>query len=179
MTDWSRGLPLFGSPAVICPFSSVSLGASLGSIGAVGGTTNWPSANRAYYFPFRIADKFLINQFFWINGSAVNGNVDAGVYTFDGTRIISTGAVAQSGTSVIQTSDVADTLLDAGLFYLAVSVSSASGRLLKAAPNFQFQRMLGMLEQSTANPLPATATFAALTGAGHIPVFGIMKGSVI
>lgn len=179
MTDWPTQVALPGLPSVISPHGGNSVGAGVGSMGAINGTTNWPSANRAYYFPFRIPGAFMINQFFWINGSVVAGNVDAGVYSFDGRRIISTGAIAQSGVSVIQVANVTDTTIGGGLFYLAISLSSATGRLLKAAPGLQFQKIMGILQQDSANPLPATATFAVLTVAPHIPVFGITRGATI
>jgi len=179
MSDWPRDIPFPGSPRVLSPFCSNSIAVAIGSLGAPAGATNWPVANRAFYVPVRITSPFTVDRVFWINGSVVGGNVDVGIYSFDGTRLISSGAIVQSGINVIQISNVANTLIGPGLYYLAVSLSSTTGRLSKSVPT-QYQAVgLGMLEQDTANPLPAVATFAALSAAPHLALFGMLDGTVI
>ena len=49
-----------------------------------------------------------------------NDNIDVGIYSADGTRIVSAGSTAQSGTEIAQNFAIADTLIGPGDFYLAM-----------------------------------------------------------
>lgn len=159
-----------------------SLGrASLGSIAIAQamGSANWPAANRAIYIPFRLVAPFTCAQLWWYNGTIAGPpNVDAGVYTFDGRRLLSTGSTVQSGDSTIQAVDVTDTTFAPGLYYLALVVSVNSSGMFRINPAVAALRASGLAQQATALPLPTTATFAANSG-GYVPIVGMTASAMI
>lgn len=139
----------------------------------VGASAVWPVANTAIYVPFRIGEPILVRKLFWTNGSAVAGNVDCGIYDAAGTRIISTGSTAQATTNTVQAVNITDTMLGAGVFYLALALSDGAATVFRDNPSIQVCRILGLLEETSALPLPATATFATVVSA-FVPIFGLV-----
>lgn len=139
----------------------------------------WPSANRAIFIPFEVEHPYLVTQMYTFNGTAAAGNIDLGVYSEDGTRIVSTGSTAQSGTTTYQIVDVTDTMIGRGCFYMALALSSASGTNSRFTSATTITGLAsGMMIQDTAFALPATATFAATTST-YFPVFGLTGYSVV
>jgi hypothetical protein len=61
-----------------------------------------------------------------LNGATASGNMDVGIYDYAGTRLVSSGSTAQSGTSAFQDFDITDTLLGPGIFYLAPPTTTPS-----------------------------------------------------
>lgn len=160
---------------VISTWLSMSLaGHGTGNLAA--SSTTWPAANRALFVPFRLVEPFLIRQMFHHNGATVSGNIDVGIYDAKGTRLISSGSTAQAGTSVLQIFNVTDTWLGSGLFYFAAAMDNGTGTLTRHA--HAWGAALGCVQQASAFPLPATATFAAY-GTGFIPVLGATGKTVI
>lgn len=157
---------------------------SLSSIGGNGpgaltlSSLAWPTANRAVFVPFRISAPLLVRQLFVQNGSAVSGNIDLGVYDAVGTRIVSSGSTAQSGTSVLQVIDITDTQLGPGLFYFAVAIDNTTGTVTRISSAIAAAQMTGAVQMASAFPLPATATFAAIA-TGVVPVIGASGRSVL
>jgi hypothetical protein len=177
--DWpERAYP---PNSIITPASPESLMVDLSSIGAVFGSAGtsgfWPAANRAMYFPFALSRHAIVKKVFWVNGSSVTGNVDLGVYAVDGRLIVSSGSTAQSGTNAPQVVDITDTMLAPGPYYIGLACSG-SAAFMRVQPTAQFQRLFGCLEQSSAFPLPATATFAENSSL-YVPLAGLMLGEVI
>lgn len=139
----------------------------------------FPSANRAIYVPFTLAAPYLVQKFWWCNGSAVAGNVDCGVLTGDGTLLASAGSTAQAGTSTLQSVAIGTPLLLLpGSYYMALAASSATATFLAPTPTVRQQQMMGIAQQATALPIPATATFATPASA-YLPLFGIASALVI
>jgi hypothetical protein len=137
------------------------------------------TANRAYYVPVRLVQPITITQIGWHNGSGVTGNIDAGVYLPDGTRLFSTGATANNGTiSVMQWVNVTDFQLGPGLFYFAISTSSGIMSLHRCNMNVSVAGILGMVTQASAHPLPAQATFAT-AASGPWPLIVASQGAVV
>lgn len=134
-------------------------------------STAWPSANRAVYIPFSLRRSVQIYKMFTANGSSVGNSFDIGIYTEDGTKIISTGTTAQSGTTVIQVVTVTTTTIGPGKFYLAMACNGITGQYLSGTFNANATALLGVLTQNTAFNLPATASFATAATA-YTPVFG-------
>lgn len=141
-------------------------------LGASGIATNWPAANDAIFEPVTLFRPVLVKRLFSHNGSAVNGNIDMGIYTVDGARIVSIGSTAQAGTSVLQFFDIADTYLSPGRYYLAVAMSSTTGRVARTTPSIIRLQHAGVLKMATALPLPTVATFATVTAA-FLPTIGM------
>lgn len=160
---------------VISPGHIESLGTNVAPSNATSSAT-WPAGNLAIYVPFTVWEPFTVTHLAWVNGAAVSGNVDMGIYDEAGTRLTSTGATAQSGTNAIQIVDITDITLGPGLYYMAMSLSSAVGTIWRNAPAVYLSIMSGVYEQASAHPLPANATFAA-PAQTYIPAFCVASGS--
>lgn len=147
--------------------------------GGPGSTGAWPTANKAIYLPFSLKYPTLIKLMFSVNGSSAANTRDLGIYSEDGTRIVSIGSTAGSGTNNIQTYDITDTLIGPGRFYMAIASSNVTSQFFRAAgsslPRLQ---ALGIYEQTTAFPLPATATFASLSSL-YIPLIGLSTTTLL
>ncbi len=132
----------------------------------------WPTANKAIYVPFTLNVAETALKLFCGNGAVVSGNVDVGVYTAAGARVISSGSTAQSGTSVLQVFDTADTLLVPGYYYFAMAVDNITAEVLNSNPATFALPTWGVKQEAAAFPLPATATFATMTS-NYLPFMGI------
>jgi hypothetical protein len=153
--------------------------ASLGYQSAALTSATWPSANRAYYYPFRLAHAYVLTHLFIENGSEVSGNFDLGIYTVDGRRLASTGSTAQSGVSAPQSVAVSLTL-GPGVFYLAAAFDNTTATVQQTALNaIAALRPAGVFLQASAFPLPATATFANLGTSSFVPMIGATGRSVL
>jgi hypothetical protein len=141
----------------------------------------WPVANKAYFFPFILSKQITAVMMFTLNGATIGNNVDVGVYSADGTRLVSSGSTAQSGSAnTIQTYNITDTTMGPGLFYLAMAMDGTTGTVFRQGMStLQQATMLGCLQQLTAFALPAVATFATITTGSQVPVFGLSTRTVI
>lgn len=140
----------------------------------------WPSANLAIFVPFLVHTQIIAVKMFTSNGATASGNIDIGIYDSGQNRLVSMGSTAQSGTSAIQTFDIADTLLEPGVYYMALSQSGTTGTFLSSAqiplPDI---RSFGILSQALGSvTLPDPATVAAIANA-YIPLFGLTARSLI
>lgn len=168
------------TPILICTQSFYSIGVQcdvLASIVSSAASAAYPSANRAHYAPFIVHGAILVQTLFWYNGATVSGNVDIGLYSIDGTRLVSTGSTVQSGTSVAQSVAVTSFILPPGAYFFAISCDNTTATFMRSNAGAQISRLLGLALQNTAFPLPATATFAA-TG-GYSPVMGLSTRSFV
>lgn len=142
-----------------------------GTAAAAAVTTN----NRIWYIPFLVHRIVTITRIGLLNGGTVAGNVEVGIYNEAGVQLVTSGAVAQSGTNAAQIYDITDTVLTPGLYYVAIVTSNATATLFRwnaamLATNStavftslaagSASASLGILVQATGT-LPATATFAA------------------
>ena len=159
--------------AIIQPAQQVSIAvngangpmAVLGNFGAPASAA-WASANAAVFVPFRIGAPMIVQKLAWANGATLGGNVDIGIYDEAGTRIVSSGSIAQSGTNNLQEADITDTYLLPGLYFLAVACNSGTATLLIfTAASTQVPRMVGVLAQASAFPLPAVASLGTVSSA--------------
>lgn len=136
----------------------------------------WRNANEAIYIPFYLPWPYPVNRVFWGNGSVVaSSNWDFGVYTQDGTRIYSTTSTAASGASVLQYVSPTPFILAPGRYYMALVNNGTTNRSWgNAASSAALLRIGGVLQQASALPLPATATFALNTATVY-PLFGFTR----
>lgn len=132
-------------------------------------STMGPVANLAYLWPFRIFNPVTLVSMGWWNGSAVGGNVDAGIYDASGVRLGSTGAVAQATTGVRQKANLTSpySIVDAGDYYLAISFSAATSLGIRGLTSGSANRSkrLGICEVAASHPLPTSLTLAVTTNA--------------
>lgn len=150
------------TPTIIHTLSSLhSVGWAFDSVGAMVLNQGWPTTNLALYVPFVVYEDATLLRLFWLNGDTVSGNVDCGVYDDDLAKVIAAGSTAQSGTSVLQIVNVADTALAAGRYWFGLSVSNTTGRIGRYGPNSVTANILrgfGLFQEASAFALPATAT---------------------
>jgi hypothetical protein len=141
-------------------------------------SATWPTANKALYIPFALSEPATVTRCWVVNGGTASGNLDIGVYDADGVLLVSSGATAQAGTSAIQAVNVTDTLLGRGLFFLGLSHSSAAGTYARiTTPSVTASRAAGVLEQTSAHPLPAVAAFVAVSTT-YLPLCGLTLAPV-
>lgn len=143
---------------VLSPWSEESIGLGLRMVGSGGPAATgvaWPSANFALFFPFQIDAPVTVRKAFY-NVVTASGNVDIGIYSFGGIRLVSAGATASvSGFNLI---DIADVLLDQGRYFMALASSSTQQFLTAGAPAAPTLQCFGVKSQSVF-PLPGTAAW--------------------
>jgi hypothetical protein len=133
----------------------------------------WPEANLAIYYPFSLSAAATVRQLFLLNGATVSGNIDLGIYAEDGTKLVAKGSTAQAGTTNVQGLDITDSHVGPGRFYIGVALDNVTATTRRSnTTTVQIAAPLGILMQSTAFPLPATATFATMIY-GYFPLVGI------
>lgn len=175
--------PIIGSAPqgrIITPFHMESIGTILAANDfnmTSAGSAVWPSANLAMYVPFIVTEPAIALQMFTMNGATANGTIYVGIYTEDGTRLV-TATATQTGTTQPQTFDIADTLLSTGTYYMALASTSGTGTFYRANPGANLTKCFCMLQQASAAPLPTLATFAAFAQ-NYVPVFGIAFRSTV
>lgn len=168
----------FGVPRPVTPSVLFSGGRHFSAVtgsGTLGFA--WQSANRAVLMPFEIQTEYLVEAFGWINGGTVSGNVDAGIYTLDGVRLMSTGSVAQSGTSTTQIEAITPTLLPPGTYYLALAMDNTTGGIPVVNYSASDAHMFGFVNVDSSFPLPSTLT-PAFAAVGRVPACGIYGRSM-
>jgi hypothetical protein len=131
-------------------------------------STAWPSANHAFYIPWRVPVPVTVYKMATGSGATTgSNNFDVGIYDCFGNRLVSSGATAK-GNSVEHIIDVTDTRIGPGLYYLAMSADN-TGNYVMVTPAgtspvpLQKVRLYGVLQQASAYTLPNPATFAAST----------------
>lgn len=127
----------------------------------------WTAANRAIYVPVRVPYRVTIAKIIIGAGATASGNFDVGIYTKDGTRVVSSGSTAK-GSLTEHVVDITDTNIGPGLYYLAMAADGTDAytqyAFLGSSPlPLQKARIVGALMEESAFPLPATATMVALT----------------
>lgn len=142
----------------------------------------WGTANTAVYVPIVIGVATTVHQLAWINGATVAGNVDVGIYARAGNRLVSSGSTAQSGVSVPQVVDIANTALAPAQYFLAMVADDATATYVRGggSSSSPLCRASGMAMQASAFPLPATANFAGFALALACPLLmGSTENAVI
>lgn len=167
-------LPTF----IISPVSKESLRADWGNVSWTSAT--WPAANRAMFIPFHVRQLVTVQQLWCMNGPTLNGNIDIGVYSMDTLGLIAhTGAKVQAGVARVQA--IAKIFqLAPGNYFLAMSSDSGTGTFFRRAVTGTVLGMAGVLQQSTAFPLPETISSAAfLSTTTNAYLYGLSTRSFI
>lgn len=119
------------------------------------GTNSSPTrtANAGYFFPIYVEKQIALTRLWVFNGSAVSGNLDIALYNSAGTRVVSTGSTAQSGTSSVQKVTVSYTL-DPGFYWIGVALDNATGTFRQIGS--QPANSMGAFTATSSFPLPAS-----------------------
>lgn len=124
-------------------------------------TATVAGANVAKFLPVYVPKAITVTDML-IAVATTGGNVDVGIYTWAGVRIVSSGAIL-TGAAGAQVLGIVDTLLQPGWYFLAISTSSATAIFRSSTGSVANLRVCGMQQMAAAHPLPATATFATYT----------------
>lgn len=166
-------------PIVISTCTPQSLGDAMNSMGFSLSSLSWSTANKAIYIPVSIFATVTIVKMLVINGAAVSGNIDVGIYDRGGVRLASSGSTAQSGTSAIQEFNITDITLNPGLYYFACAMDNTTGTLETFSPSLAISKIMGIAEQTSAFALPSTATFATVSATFRTPFIGATQRTVV
>jgi hypothetical protein len=172
---WYMGAPPVISPN--CIFNS--LGIEIANSQAVAdygvASVAWPAANRAIYIPVVLHVPMTIDRLALYQGGTLGSNFDVGVYeAVSKAKLVSTGSTAQGGSpNILTIVTVTTTFLARGLYFLAVALNG-TGQTFRFRPAQGFLTGVGVREQATAFPLPATASFAVMS-AGYLPMCAMFR----
>ena len=138
----------------------------------------WGTNNLGIIIPFYLtATTTYLNA--WIyNGTTASGNVDVGIYDEAYALKVSTGAIAQSGTSAVQALAMTDVTLPPGQYYLALSCSSSTSTTFGQATVAGRAAAFGYAQMASAHPLPSTFV-PALYAQTLNPDFGVTQRSFV
>jgi hypothetical protein len=142
------------------------------------GNSAWPGANDAMFLPLVLTRPIVVKRLYCMNGNVAGNNVDVGIYTWDGARIVSSGSTAQSGTTAPQFFDIADTYLSPGQYYLALAANGTTATFRRVTITVIRAQHMGVYRMGTAFALPAVATFASPTSA-LLPIIGVDLGGML
>jgi hypothetical protein len=128
---------------VVTMWSMECLGQYADAVGVRGlqahGSTIWPTANMAYFWPLCFWDWVTVYQFAFLVGNGTAGFVDIGIYDSQKNRVVSAGSTAMSGsTNALQVLNVTDTELPPGDYLLAMALSSTTGSVYGATSTDEF-----------------------------------------
>lgn len=122
-------------------------------------------ANRAKYQPIFTGKPVTVTDI-GITVTTQAGNVDAGIYTMDGIKLVSNGGVACAAAGV-QVIAITDTLLVPGWYLLAFVSDSSTAAFRMSTITNNVSRCCGCYQQDTAYPLPSPATLAVQANGGN------------
>lgn len=141
-------------------------------------STAWAAANLAEFYPFFITHPYTVERVYWTNGSSVGHAVSAGIYTWDGVRLDTTGAITSSGASALQYNTLTngDLWLPPGSYYFGFSCAGTTNAVgSTAAVTAVTKRFIGILQQTSAHPIPTTMASAAASANTGYPLVGITR----
>lgn len=143
-------------------------------------TAAWPANNLAIYVPVSLPVPFTVARFIIPNGSNLTGTVDVGIYSSSGGLLLSAGSTARASASAVQYVAVADTVFQAGSYYLALVGSSTTGTYaLPSIAAATRARWCGFLEETLGSSvLPATMTPVTYTRT-VVPQFGFTQSNTL
>ena len=155
-----QGFPdYYEEKIIMTPLSFLAGDGYRGWAGLTLNAAAWPTANLAMFLPFILAEAVTIKRIFVVV-SGTGGNIDVGIYDSDGKRLVSLGSTAMGAPGAAMSCDIADTLLPAGRYYLAVAIDNIIAVLYGASGIAGMNTVCGIREMLAAFPLPALATFA-------------------
>jgi len=140
--------------------------------------TAWGTANLAVYVPVWVPFSCTATKLLTSYGSTVSGNVDVGIYADSsgqpGSRLTSAGSTAMGSANTVQEFDVADQALTGGTLYwfaMACSATTSTVNCFTFSANACYiGRTVPLFTQTSALPLPSTATPAVPSAAFQAPL---------
>lgn len=177
--------PPVNPPLVITPYHPESTGLETISVQSLSANaaSRIPGANVVNYVPFRLNQHATVRKMSLLVGGANTGNVQVGLYTAVGSRIVSSGTVALGTINTLQECDITDTLLAPGTYFMAVTLENAAGTWFGLSQTDENILSNWPVYQETTGGfgLPATAGMALSTSATVLcsPVMGVHFNTLI
>lgn len=173
--DLSRALSPGLVEAIFDPFAyrNSAFGQYWAAAGVGYTSTANTTSNTAVIVPFSSWADMTVLKIGWLNSSSTTGNTCVAIYKSDLTRLVTTGSTANATHSVVQWVDVADTVMPAGNYYVAVnhSTTGANEMVGYSATNMIIgtATLCGIQQQAVgATALPDPIVPAALSVARQI-----------
>lgn len=142
----------------------------------MGTGTAWGTQYRAIYVPVRIPSAVTVVELAYGCQSTATGNVDIGLYTASGSKLISTGSTAKSTSTAVISVDVTDTSITAGLYYLALNNDTTTDTFQALSDTAPTPAARGVLTETLGSvTLPATASWAVDNTLAFIPLIAAMQ----
>lgn len=172
--------PYTVSPKVIYSTSTVETpgadyaGTQGGQVGAA--LSNAWTVNAAMLVPVIMQNDLTVIDLWWINGGAVAGNTDVGIYDASLAAIVRLGPIANVGVNTLQQSPAAANLTAGVLYWLAISNDDAGQQYVSVFINgYAALDQSGYKQQvgAWAGGLPATITPAHPSTSANFPHFGL------
>lgn len=165
------------SEPLIGPWSFQAAGVEAAGLAQYATTSQtYPAASRVLAFMFVLADYYLVQKVWWVNGTtATTDSADVGVYNEAGTvLLVSGGSTAIATANVVQEIDCTDTLLKPGRYWCAYVQGGVTATPICAnGIAVGTMRCLGFAQMAgSGSTLGATFTPAALVS-NIFPMFGI------
>lgn len=131
-------------------------------------------ANSAFYFPIRMWRSETVYRFFWVNGTtASTNNIQVGLYDRNGVAIKLGTQTLAAGVSAAQFDNIADFVLPAGEYQIAIWCNGTTTHLVRFGPSLYHPRAAGLHQQTgLTGGLPTTATYGTIAQ-GYTPIFGL------
>lgn len=130
----------------------------------------WPANNRAFYMPVEVEIPLTIYKMSFVVGTQ-SGNYDIGIYDETFKLLVSLGSTSVP-VAGIAIADITDTVLNPGIYYLALNMSTTAAAVNRIAGSaFAVNASCGVQVQdvgSTPLPDPATNTSTNLTA--YVPL---------
>ena len=137
----------------------------------------WPTAGLAIYVPVIVPRAIIVKRLWYANGNTATGNYDIGLYDASGAAIVRRGSTAKNTTPGEAVWDCTDTTIGPGLYYLALSCSNNTDTFYRWTPTVPVATANGLLTETSAMPLPTTATFAITQSLAYLPVLGLLTNA--
>lgn len=138
----------------------------------------WPLANLAIYVPVRIPSPCVVKSLWFGSGGTSTGSVDMALYTSSGAAMIEATAGAKAS-SMEHVFDTTDTLVGPGLYYIGLSSNSNSDSFVGLTIAAPLALAFGILSQTSAYPLPSSATWAADQTLAVVPIVGLFLSGTV
>lgn len=154
------------SPSVSGPFAQLTgtistwdtlMASGIALASQAAGAIAWPLANLAILVPFTLPVDRTAYGFSWFNGTP-SGNLDFGIYNEDGTKVVTLGSTAASGSNAQQTGTITPTALVAGSYFFAFACDNTTQTFSGYGIAAQNLAGAGIKEVSASFPLPTSLT---------------------
>jgi hypothetical protein len=166
------------TPTHINSFSPWMSGWKARLIAAIGNpaSMDWIGASTAIAIPFYVPWPYPVKRAFWVNGATIAGNSDIGIFTSRAGKRWTAGSTPNAGASAPQYVTVTPGLvLEPGWHVLQYVNDGTTGRAFgSTAVTANLGRFIGVYQQATAFPLPATPAWAQWASIGY-PLIGITR----